>query len=53
MSARVTAQEHRGRWAYVITTPGRDLYVSGHRYGSEQTALAAGRRDLASAEEQA
>lgn len=34
------------RWAYVIHIPGMWPYVSHHRYHSEESAAAAGERDL-------
>jgi hypothetical protein len=43
-SAKVSAQEQCGRWAYVVEEPGK-LYVSHHRYESPETALRAGYHD--------
>lgn len=34
------------KWAYVIHWPGHWPHVSAYRYGSEETARAAGERDL-------
>ena len=42
-----THQDNRGagRWSYSLTIPGEWGYSSPYRYGSEQTARAAGEAD--------
>lgn len=44
---RRSPSDGRTRYAYVLHLPGEWPFVSPHRYGSEETARAAGEADLA------
>ena len=45
MSALVSVQKGRKRWAYVIEESGSPLYVSRYQYGSAEAARKAGEHD--------